>query len=268
MDFTINTGDAADSQQRNETEWVRALAEGGLVPPGSGVDPASRRSDLHDAQRLIPDGDAHEKYTGVQDYDDYVEGTAQYYDPDQPLGPLPGPAYPNLMDEAQTEFTAEGLDVPHYLTFGNHDALVQGNAWANAAYEAVAIGCVKPMTPFIADPGTFGDAFEQIAGLNLAAIQNLLVSDPTKIALVPPDPNRQFVSKLQYKEIFRRARRPTATASTSSTPPKRLRRPGRPATTRGTRSPASGSSRSTRFPRLASSGRRRTATSMIRSSSG
>ena len=39
--------------------------------------------------------------------------------------------------------------------------------------------------------------------LDLAGIQNLLTSDPTKIALVPPDPNRQFVSKLQYKEIFR-----------------------------------------------------------------
>ncbi len=107
------------------------------------------------------------------------------------------------MDEAQTEFTAAGLDVPHYLTFGNHDALVQGNAAANAAYEAVATGCVKPLTPFVADPGSFGDAFEDIAGLDLAAIQSLLTTDPTKIMLVPPDPNRQFVSKLQYKEIFR-----------------------------------------------------------------
>jgi len=207
MDFTINTGDAADSQQRNETEWVRTLAEGGPLTPGSGVDPATSGdpmcATLH-TLGLVADGNAPEKYTGVQDYDDYVEGTAQYYDPDQPLGPFSGwPAYPNLMDEAQTQFTAAGLDVPHYLTFGNHDALVQGNAAANAAYEAVATGCVKPLTPFVADPGSFGDAFEDIAGLDLGAIQNLLTTDPTKIALVPPDPNRQFVSKLQYKEIFR-----------------------------------------------------------------
>ncbi len=205
MDFSINTGDAADSQQKNETEWVKALAEGGPINPGSGVDPATSGNPTCAAlSALIPDAATPTNYTGVQDYDDYVEGTAQYYDPDQPLGPFAGwPAYPNLMNEAQAEFTATGLDVPHYLTFGNHDALVQGNAWANTAYETVATGCVKPLTPFIADPGSFGDAFAQIAGLNPAAVQSLLTSDPTKIALVPPDPNRQFVSKQQYKEIFK-----------------------------------------------------------------
>ena len=207
MDFTINTGDIADSQQKNETEWVRTLAEGGPLAPGSGVDPATSGDPICaalDAGNLIADDDAPENYTGVQDYDDYVEGTTQYYDPDQPLGAFAGwPAYPNLMDEAQAEFTAAGLDVPHYVTFGNHDALVQGNAFANAAYEAVATGCVKPLTPFVADPGSFGDAFEDIAALDVTAITNLLTSDPTKIALVPPDPNRQFVSKLQYKEIWR-----------------------------------------------------------------
>ena len=34
MDLTINTGDAADSQQLNETEWVRTLMEGGTLEPG------------------------------------------------------------------------------------------------------------------------------------------------------------------------------------------------------------------------------------------
>ena len=41
MDLAINTGDAADSQQLNETEWVRTLMEGGTLNPGSGVDPAT-----------------------------------------------------------------------------------------------------------------------------------------------------------------------------------------------------------------------------------
>jgi metallophosphoesterase (TIGR03767 family) len=207
MDFTINTGDIADSQQRNETEWVRTLAEGGPLAPGSGVDPATSGDPLCaalDAANLIADDDAPENYTGVQDYSDYVEGTRQYYDPNQPAGAFADwPKYPSLMDAAQAEFTAKGLDVPHYVTFGNHDALVQGNAWANAFYETVATGCVKPLTPFITDPGSFGDSFEDIAALDLAGVQGLLASDPTKIALVPPDPNRQFVSKLQYKEIWR-----------------------------------------------------------------
>ena len=207
MDFTINTGDIADSQQRNETEWVRTLAEGGPLTPGSGVDPATSGDPICaalDTLGLIADGNSPEKYTGVQDYDDYAEGTGQYYDPDSPSGAFAAwPAYPNLMDEAQTQFTAAGLDVRHYVTFGNHDALVQGNAFANAAYETVATGCVKPLTPFVADPGSFGSAFEAIASLDVTGIQNLLTSDPTNIALVPPDPNRQFVSKLQFKEIWR-----------------------------------------------------------------
>jgi hypothetical protein len=37
MDFTIDTGDSADSQQRNETLWVRTLLEGGNLNPNSGV---------------------------------------------------------------------------------------------------------------------------------------------------------------------------------------------------------------------------------------
>jgi len=38
MNFTIDTGDSADNQQLNETEWVRTLLEGGTLNPNSGVD--------------------------------------------------------------------------------------------------------------------------------------------------------------------------------------------------------------------------------------
>ncbi|HKT82929.1 MAG TPA: hypothetical protein VJQ84_03740, partial [Solirubrobacterales bacterium] len=41
MDFTIDTGDSADSQQLNETLWVRTLLEGGNLNPNSGVDKAT-----------------------------------------------------------------------------------------------------------------------------------------------------------------------------------------------------------------------------------
>ena len=95
---------------------MRTLAEGGALTPGSGVDPATSGDPICaalDTLGLIADGNSPEKYTGVQDYDDYVEGTGQYYDPDLPSGAFATwPAYPNLMDEAQTQFTAAGLDVP------------------------------------------------------------------------------------------------------------------------------------------------------------
>jgi metallophosphoesterase (TIGR03767 family) len=204
MDFTINTGDAADSQQLNETTWVRQLMEGGQIDPGSGVDPGTSGDPvcaLLDTAGLVADGNAPQKYTGVQDYNDYTEGVApQFYDPNNPTSAYSDwPEYEGLMDRAQQPFTAEGLDVPSYITFGNHDALVQGNAAANSVYELVATGCLKATAPIVADPGSLSDA---LGALNPISLFNLLVTDPTKLGLVPPDPGRQFVSKKQYKDVF------------------------------------------------------------------
>jgi hypothetical protein len=212
MELVVGTGDLADSQQLNETEWVRTLVEGGAINPGSGVDPATSGDPICaalDTLGLVADGNAPEKYTGVQDFDDYVEGPApQHYDPDSPAGAYSDwPSYPGLFDRAQQPFQAAGLDAPFYVAFGNHDALVQGNAFANAAYEKVATGCVKPMAPIVTDPGSLQEAYEgaltDIAGLDLGGLQALLASDPTKLGLVPPDPKRRFVSKKEYKEVFR-----------------------------------------------------------------
>ncbi len=201
MSFTINTGDAADSQQRNEATWVRQLLEGGPIDPSSGVDPGEIPDDpfcvLADATGA--DAGAPENYTGVQDPNDYAETAGQFYYPDGPNGAFAAwPSYPGLLDRAQDAFTAQGLDVPSYMAFGNHDALVQGNAAANAEYERVATGCLKPMSPAVGDT-TLGGA---LGALTPASIEGLFTSDPTKTVLVPPDPDRQFVSKPQYKEIF------------------------------------------------------------------
>lgn len=177
MDFAIDTGDSADSQQRNETEWVRTLLEGGTLDPNSGIDPSGYAHPLCPPVG-VPGAAEAARYTGVQDYGDYVEGSNPYfYDPNEPRGTSAGwPAYPGLMDRAQQPFVATGLAVPSYLAFGNHDALVQGNQAANAGIEEVATGCTKTMEGV-----------------------------PT---LVPPDPRRQFVSKAQFKQIFREGTQP------------------------------------------------------------
>jgi len=171
MNFAIDTGDSADSQQLNETEWVRTLLEGGTLDPNSGIDPAGYSHPLCPPLG-VPGAVEAARYTGVQDYDDYVEGLNPYfYDPDEPRGAAAGwPAYPGLMDRAQQPFEAAGLDVPSYVAFGNHDGLVQGNQAANAAFEEVATGCTKTMEGV-----------------------------PT---LVPPDPDRRYVSKAQFKQVF------------------------------------------------------------------
>ena len=45
--------------------------------------------------------------------------------------------FPGLFERANDPFRAIGLDMPWYSAFGNHDALVQGNQWANASFEAI-----------------------------------------------------------------------------------------------------------------------------------
>jgi len=201
MDFTIDTGDSADSQQLNETEWVRTLLEGGTLNPNSGVDKKTY-SNLLCPNLLVPGAAEAARYTGVQDYNDYFEGTfPEFYDPNSPAGPhAVWPKYPGLMDRAQKAFTAAGLDVPSYVAFGNHDGLVQGNAAANAAFEAVATGCLKPIGP-VSNPENAQALLTSL--LNPTNLLATLLTEPKNLILVPGDPKRQFVSKKQYKDIFK-----------------------------------------------------------------
>jgi metallophosphoesterase (TIGR03767 family) len=201
MDFTIDTGDSADSQQLNETLWVRTLLEGGNLNPNSGVSKATYSHPLC-PNLFVPGAAEAARYTGVQDYDDYIEGTfPEFYDPDMPKGVHAAwPKYPGLMDRAQQAFTASGLKVPSYVAFGNHDALVQGNAAANAAFEQVATGCLKPMGP-VSNPENASALLSSL--LNPVNLLASFLTSPQNTILVPGDPNRRFVSKKQYKDIFK-----------------------------------------------------------------
>lgn len=201
MDFTIDTGDSTDNQQLNETLWVRTLLEGGSLNPNSGVDKATYSHPLC-PNFLVPGAAEAARYTGVQDYNDYIEGVfPEFYDPNTPKGVHAAwPKYPGLMDRAQQAFTASGLKVPSYVAFGNHDALVQGNAAANAAFEQVATGCLKPIGP-VSNPENAAQVLAEL--LNPTNLLASLLTSPQNTILVPGDPNRRFVSKKQYKDIFK-----------------------------------------------------------------
>jgi metallophosphoesterase (TIGR03767 family) len=194
MDLVVTTGDSADNQQRNETEWVRRLLEGGRLDPNSG---SSRRADYEKCPAGTPGRREAKRYTGVQDYGDGAP-SRYFYDPDRPSANYPGwPRYPGLMDRAQRSFVAAGLRVPSYAVFGNHDGLVQGNAAATEEFDRIATGCVKGF-------GTTGS--EGPARSARAAAPPLpLGPHPVK---VPPDPERRFVSKREYKDIFKAGRQP------------------------------------------------------------
>jgi metallophosphoesterase (TIGR03767 family) len=201
MDFTIDTGDSADSQQLNETLWVRTLLEGGSLNPNSGVNKANYSHPLC-PNLFVPGAAEAARYTGVQDYNDYIEGVfPEFYDPNVPKGVHAAwPKYPGLMDRAQQAFTANGLKVPSYVAFGNHDALVQGNAAANAAFEQVATGCLKPIGP-VSNPENAAQLLAEL--FNPASLLASFLTSPQNTILVPGDPNRRFVSKKQYKDVFK-----------------------------------------------------------------
>lgn len=210
MDLALITGDQADNQQRNEMIWVRELLEGngplnfngGLTNAADYANPAALGASCPAfvTQEGGAAGAAAEGavYTGVQDYDDYpVAGNTYFYDPDnvQASWAADGwPTYTGLMDRAQQlSFTPAGLDVPFYLTNGNHDVLVQGNEDANAAFEAIVTGCFKALGSTASSPGGSADGGPD---------PNLLFFPAAGGMLVPPDPQRQFVSKPQVKDIF------------------------------------------------------------------
>lgn len=180
LGLALVTGDNADNQQRNELVAVRTLLEGGRLDPNSGVEaggPCPSGS--------IPAGEA-ARYTGYQDYDDYLE-TDGFYDPDKPVGRWSAwPRYPGLMDRAQLPFQAAGLDVPSYVALGNHDRLQQGNQWVNAGFEAVATGCAKVFAPLgtsVVEPGA-------------------ILSSPQSFGAVPPDPERRSLSYPELRELY------------------------------------------------------------------
>ena len=186
------TGDLADNMHRNETQWVVQLLEGGTIDPNSGTNDLTGSS--------CPEGtplDDPRNYTGVQDYDDYFESPA-FYDPDRPIGQYANwPAYPGLMDRAQMPFEAEGLQVPSYSLFGNHDGLAQGNEDANRAFEDIATGCVKPYSPATT---SFAEGLDPTFLLSLAGTS----------FNVPPDENRQYVDKVQFKALHATGRQADA----------------------------------------------------------
>jgi metallophosphoesterase (TIGR03767 family) len=213
LGFAITTGDLADNQQLNETTWFRDVLDGGSVDPFSGhaIDAsnpcAGATPDV--VARLNADVAAR-RYTGVADYDDWrgvpIDRYAGFYDPDE-AAPTPGPyaafpRYPGLLERAQAEFRAQGLDVPWYISRGNHDGLVQGNAPASTdLFRAIATGCLKVFPNPQIDPAAFvgaseSELFRQFA--NPAFISSLLAGGRT----VPPDPERRIVSKAEFRALM------------------------------------------------------------------
>ncbi|HET6711817.1 TIGR03767 family metallophosphoesterase [Amycolatopsis sp.] len=125
FDLMVTTGDNTDNHELIELDWFLKVLNGGTVTPGSG-DPSS--------------------YEGVQS-----SGNDEYWNP-----AIPGvgdkysakgfPQLPGLLEAAMKTFTAPGLDVPWFCTFGNHDDSIVGSlpaqipgidAWYTGKYKVI-----------------------------------------------------------------------------------------------------------------------------------
>jgi len=227
LKLAITTGDLADNQQLNETRWFRDVLNGGEIDPFSGkaVSPTNQCGGVPQAQVDRMDAAvAAREYTGVQDYDDYAaapdDRKAGFWDPDVappaggPYALPPGrgpygafPRYAGLMERAQVPFTAAGLDVPWYISRGNHDGLVQGNAPASTdLFRFLATGCLKVLPNAAFDPRRFVGASddELFAAFGDPAFIVRLLAGGSR---VPPDQDRRIVSKAEYRRLIGTGRR-------------------------------------------------------------
>lgn len=184
--LAIQTGDNSDNSQFNEVRWNIGVLNGGQVRVDSG--------NLN-------------KYEGVADqvpatYDIsywHPDGAPKGKPVDRPRTEYGFPTVPGLLDAARKPFTAEGLDIPWYSAFGNHDGLVQGNFPANTLQlNLLAIGALKIFSP----PTGVNPAalLDDLATNPAALLTNLLGGLTVGVRAVAPDLNRRLLNRKQIVE--------------------------------------------------------------------
>jgi 3',5'-cyclic AMP phosphodiesterase CpdA len=174
-DAVVQTGDLADSAQRNELTQAMRTLRGGVVDPDSGARGPS--------------------------------GPQRTANPD-PFVYRPGvdaPRHPGLLAAAQRRFRSPGLDAPLHSVLGNHDVLVAGEIAPDARTQALATGdrAIASIDPDalrgidVPEPDAQGEG--GVGAIGTDAIARVLTSGRTE--RVAADPDRREVTPAEARAI-------------------------------------------------------------------